>query len=225
MASYGNKALVKQLRVVVASFTDNKGNIVNEFNSYYIKRKLDGRRIDYLRNLVGLILNTNITGLETKIYLKNLNCTVKGVKVILDREYGIQSTENRIAAKIYYDKNKIIGAIGERALIDVIEFSNPDMDFYERLLIQAIDKYSCDKLLNKIDIKLPEPEGIVQCISDEDYNEFIDKIYVYTKKGKNEMSKNISSKATDYIRYLLSSDSLNEIDNKRRNEVIEMILG
>ncbi len=218
-----NNRFTRQLKDLVADFTDDKGNILEQPKGRFVRKKLDGRRISFLRRFIDLLLNTKFTSKETKYYISNKYITMEGVVEELAQE-GKKASVDSVSSRVWYDKNKIISWFGEKVIVDMTEYSNINIDEYEKKLEAAISKYGGKKINDYLAIKLPEGryEGK---ISDEQFTKLLELLKPYTKKYMKNLAKSIPAGHIGYLMYILSSNILDDEDLRRRHELCSMLEG
>jgi len=218
----GEASLSKQLKGLVEDFTDDNGNILDKPKYKNIKTWIQGDRIEFLRQLVDLLLNSKWLKEETKIYIKDRYITKEGVYEKL-KYAGKDVNLNTIRSNIHNDMKRIASAFGERFLVNVTEYMNFDITSYKQILADLRAKKSNVKILNNIALKLP-PGDSTTSISQEEFDEFMSIIKPYTKRQMEFISNEISNSVVGYIKYILTSTLLNDVD-KQRKEQLMMLLG
>lgn len=209
-----SKTITKQLKALVEDFTDSEGNILERPKGRFVRKKLDERRIMFLRRFVDLLLNTGFVSEETKLYIKNRYITQEGVAEAM-RERGKEANPNSVSAKIWYDKNKIVHLFGTRFLVEITEYDNVNMEDYEIKLDKAFAKYCNNKALKDIIIDLPTGR-YERKLEDEEFIQLLEKLKPYIKINVKKVSESITSGEVGYIEFLLSSNILDSGELKHR---------
>jgi hypothetical protein len=217
--------IIKQLKELIYEFVDESGNIREEPKSKLWKGKLGEHQLNILKKLVFLVLNTRFFSLETKYYIKNRYITLKGVTEKM-REDNIEATNNTVRGRVWYDKKRFTKLIGEKVLVDIIEYGS-NLSLYEDKINSQLTKYSLmTKFRDSIALKLPAV-GWVNSIEDEKFEEFLLCIAPYNKLHMRYVQENIPVDCVGYVEYILGSneEGLSEKDLERRNIIIEFMGG
>ncbi len=216
--------ILKQLKELISEFVDNQGVIRETPLGRSIKIELSKDRLDFLRQFIDLLINTDYLTEETKVYIKNKYITAEGVYDELKEKYK-DINLNTVKSKIYYDKvNKIVAKFSEKMLADVIEYKNSDITSYKRVLSEIRNKKCGSKLLDNIALKLPKPEASMR-ITEGEFEEFIEIILPYTRRHMQEISNMLNPQVIGYIHWILSSELLTEVDLKHRAKINEILGG
>lgn len=216
-----SKNITKQLKALVDDFTDSQGNILEHPKGRFVRKKLDERRIMFLRRFVDLLLNTGFVSEETKLYIKDRYITQEGVAEAM-RERGKEANPNSVSAKIWYDKNKIVHLFGTRFLVEITEYDNVNMEDYEIKLDKAFAKYCNNKALKDIIIDLPTGR-YERKLENEEFIQLLEKLKPYIKNNAKKVSESITSGEVGYIEFLLSSNILDSSELKHRR-ILEVFL-
>lgn len=215
--------LLKSLKELFNAFLD-KGEILEFPKPRTIKTVyLDERRLNFLRNFVDLIISTNFCCKETRLYLANYYITKAGVHKQLQQE-GSKNKLNTTIAKIFYDSKKITSEFGNTMLVEILHYSNIDIDRYELILADVLNRYSNKKLLQEnVRLNLPKVK-LSNSLEESEFDEFLQIIAPYIKSQMKFISKEISKQQVGYAQYLLSSTILDEKQQEHKN-ILCMYLG
>lgn len=214
-------SLSKGLKEVVCDLIDKEGNILERPLYKWIKLDISDERIEFLRQLVDLLLNTKWLNEETKMYLKDKFITKEGVYENL--KYSGRSVNlNTIRSNIHNDIKKVASAFGERFLVEVVGYPNSDITSYKKILAEIRMKKSNTKLLDNIALQLPKGDDTTS-VTQEEFDEFISIIKPYTRNQMRFISSELSNSVVGYIKYILSSSLLTDVDKQRR-EILMMLL-
>lgn len=223
----------KQLKEIVSDFMDTEGKILDSPKGKIIKKELSDERIEFLKQFIDLLLNTDFVGEEYKVYISDRFITLKGVYERLKYEALNKGEDesrvnfNNVKGKIWYDKNKITSIFSERVLIDIVEYDGSIEVYIEQLNSLKI-KYNQVNLLNNlvldIDTTLNTNIQIKNDISDEEFKEFINIIAPYSIKHVKYISDNLPKDTLEYVKKILSTSIINGKDLERK-EILLTLLG
>ena len=213
----------RQLKDLVADFTDDKGNILEQPKGRFVRKKLDERRLLFLRRFVDLLLNTRFTSKETKYYISDRYITMEGVAEKLAQD-GKKASVDSVSNRVWYDKNKIISWFGEKVIVDMTEYSNINIDEYEKKLEVAFSQYGGKRLNDYLAIKLPEGKYEGK-LSNEQFVRLLELLKPYTRKYMKNLAKSIPAGHIGYLMYILSSNILDDEDLRRKRELCGMLEG
>ena len=213
--------LMKQLKALVYDYVED-GVLLNEPKYRFVRRDFTSKQLKLLRNIVKLLIETDFVSMETKYYLANRFITLKGVSDYLKEKGHKNVTETIVRGKVWYDKKRIIKLLGDKFIIDIMEY-NKNIGKYIKIVENKLSESSlykkfCDNLV----IKLPETDWNYE-ITDEEFNELLQYITPYIKPHINFIESNIPKESVGYIKYILSSDSLNEVDLQRKKFILDLI--
>lgn len=215
--------LLGQLKGVVEDFMQD-GVILDTPVKKRIRVDLSEERLEIIKELLSLIMLTSYTTQETKKYLSEYYITYKGVASELELEDGKKRVVSTIQSKIAYDKSKISKDIGVNIITDVIDYSNRDISGYLSRIKRVKERTSNNSVLNYVGLKFDSDIAYVKGISDDLFEEAIDKLELYSKEYMSQISKElVESGLIGYIKYIESYNDISDIDIQRLNEIKERI--
>lgn len=217
-------SIIQQIKGIVTDFVSEDGKILEVPSRTKGYSKLwDGRRLQFMRGFLDLILNTSFTSNVTKSYILDKYISIKGLSEELNNK-GFEVNANTLQTKIFRDQKKIQSVFGDRVLLDILHYDNIPMEKYEKALSEAFEKYSDLKLLNNLALKLPQA-NINSSVTEEEFADFVQAIQPFNKWHMQCVEDGLSKQSVGYIKYLLSSSLLNKVDIERKNIVLQLLGG
>lgn len=216
--------LLSQLKALINDFLDSDSiTILSKPKSTYIKKELGLERINVIKDLIDLLLNTDFVSNETQLYIKNKYITYEGISEILLQE-GKKIKPSAVSANVWYNKNKIVDTFGEGIVLDLVEYVDTDITSYKELIVDTKIKYSRNNVLDNVALKLPEASPTYS-INETEYRDFITAILPYTKYHMEAVSEAIPKEAIGYAKWILSSSTLQGEHLQRKEELLELLGG
>jgi len=191
------------------------------------KRELRKESIAFLQNYISFVMAPGVVSKTTQIYLKSSSGSVAAAirSYNQDAGEGNQINFKTASAAVDYDRKKLLELFNSNddMLYNVIYVRNFDITGYRRLLQLAKLKYGIGQSLNeKIILKLNQ-NHYCPTLSDEDFDDLIQKLVTYSKRIISEVEETMSADAVGYFNHLQFSDNLSEIDMERLQQ-IKMLL-
>lgn len=188
-----------------------------------ITTKLDDKRIETIKKLVELVMNTDFFNEETKLFIGDYRIDYSGVADALSIKYNKEVNKRTVASKINYMKTKFERTFGDRMLLDLVIYTREDITEYSQKISEELYKFISIDILDNIDLNFEETNEIVTEVSEDDFSDFIDTIAPYTKKCKHIVEKSINKEVLAYIKHLSTNTSLSELDKERLKELKDLI--
>jgi hypothetical protein len=215
---------MKQLKSIVYEFTDNEGGLLKKSKELSLKRHFNKDQTRVILKLLNLLLYTEFLSIETRYYLRNRYITMRGVVEVMN-EKGIETTDNMVRGRVWYDKKRIEDRIGARVLLEVVEYGE-NINEYEGKLNRLLEEYSTySRLKESLAIELPDVEWRDE-VDEDNFKDCIQYLAPYSKTHMKFVQENIPSECVGYIKYLLGhhEDVLEPIDLERRRVVEAFIV-
>lgn len=213
-------SIIQKLKGIVADFVTEDGKILEvPLRGKGYSKLADERRLQFIRGMLDLILNTNFLSSMTKAYIRNRYISIKGLARELENK-GFDVNENTLQTKIFRDQHKIESVFGDRVLLDLLHYDNIPIEKYERELSETFAKYADMSSFENIALQIPDT-GIKTSITDEEFQDFIKILLPYHKAHMQSLSENLTDSIA-YIRFILSSTLLNETDIERKALFLEL---
>ncbi len=184
------------------------------------KKKLERRRIEFIRQFIDVLLHTDIIHEDTKVYLTTGYISLAEYA----RQYKSDEREDTVTQRITRDINKIKRLFGDRVIVDIVHYPNTDIGVYEQKLEDVLHRSTNRHLLDdRIVLKLPK-DGEGKNVTPEGFKGFIGTISVFSYSNMKEIEKWVDKNAAAYARGLLGKTLLTENEKKDKIE-LERILG
>lgn len=237
--------ILNSLREVIYSIYDENGNERVKFKGVLSDTDISEGRLDLLKNICRLVLDTDIVCEYTKIYLKNrmfkmshvheiVNENIKASNDILRKnnkdeeyfEYVPEMSLVQVQNKIQYDQGKLEKLLGSDIFVDIIRHSRNNIEHYQIVVDNLIKKYkhiedNRDKLTLNIN------NNVISKRYDGDFiKDYGNIIYTYLDSTRKliENQLNSNDNFVGYFNYLLSSIYDDNEKVKRDRDLLNRIL-
>lgn len=237
--------IMGMLKQVIYSMYDNNGNLRVKFIGSLADIELSEGRIDLLKNITDLVLNTNIISEETKIYLKDRNIKVSQVNEIINerrkekkeaiekklgnsinydeyKEVSVNSTQS----KITYDRQRLEKMLGSDILTNIIYQRAYNIEEYQIKVGKLLEKYkNIASLREELVLNLKE-----DCYNKEYNGDFkqdsIKLLKPYIKSEIEQVEKEINNNLdfVGYFNYLLSGVTCSTEKDKENRAFLRALL-
>lgn len=237
--------IMGMLKQVIYSMYDNNGNLRVKFVGSLADIELSEGRIDLLKNITDLVLNTNIISEETKIYLKDRNIKVSQVNEIINerrkekkeaiekklgnsinydeyKEVSVNSTQS----KITYDRQRLEKMLGSDILTNIIYQRAYNIEEYQIKVGKLLEKYkNIASLREELVLNLKE-----DCYNKEYNGDFkqdsIKLLKPYIKSEIEQVEKEINNNLdfVGYFNYLLSGVTCSTEEDKENRAFLRALL-
>ncbi|HAN10556.1 MAG TPA: hypothetical protein DCP90_08115 [Clostridiales bacterium] len=189
------------------------------------KQNISSRRLRLLRLFLDVVLNGKFTREAFKLYVSDRWITIRGVCEKLQKQ-GKGWGKSAIQTIIWRDKERLEQVFGEKILVDILEYTDTNLDNYEKRLVEAMVKYSNNSglLCGSIVLKFPEPEMATE-LTDEDFTDFLQTIKPYLKLHMKYITENLDEKAVGYCKYIIASNVLSGVDLERKKYLMMLLEG
>lgn len=237
--------IMGMLKQVIYSMYDNNGNLRVKFVGSLADIELSEGRVDLLKNITDLVLNTNIISEETKIYLKDRNIKVSQVNEIINerrkekkeaiekklgnsinydeyKEVSVNSTQS----KITYDRQRLEKMLGSDILTNIIYQRAYNIEEYQIKVGKLLEKYkNITSLREELVLNLKE-----DCYNKEYNGDFkqdsIKLLKPYIKSEIKQVEKEINNNLdfVGYFNYLLSGVTCSTEKDKENRAFLRALL-
>ena len=225
------KGSFKELKVVIKDIVDGNGNIRTFPVGALAKRDLDDNRLDIIKSLVRLCLDTDFFCYETKMYLENYDLSMSKIYrhlvedgvYLADDDNEFKKGERKVINKIANDQRKLDIAIGENVVTDLYNKSVP-VGHYMIAIKNQYGKLGGSSLRDNLHLNL-DKKVIVSELDDDDFEALMRTIYPYTNMAINEAIESLGSDKVGYFNYLMTCPDglLSELDFNRKNELVNIL--
>ncbi|ATW25637.1 hypothetical protein [Candidatus Formimonas warabiya] len=221
-----NKTMV-MTKEIYNDLVDYTGQLYEKPIGRIGKRELRKESVAFLQNYISFVMAPGVVSKTTQIYLKSSSGSVAAAirSYNQDAGEGNQINLKTASAAVDYDRKKLLKLFNSNddMLYNVIYVRNFDITGYRRLLQLAKLKYGIGQSLNeKIILKLNQ-NHYCPTLSDEDFDDLIQKLVTYSKRIISEVEETMNTDAAGYFNHLQFSDNLSEIDMERLQQ-IKMLL-
>lgn len=237
--------IMGMLKQVIYSMYDSNGNLRVKFVGSLADIELSEGRVDLLKNITDLVLNTNIISEETKIYLKDRNIKVSQVNEIINerrkekkeaiekklgnsinydeyKEVSVNSTQS----KITYDRQRLEKMLGSDILTNIIHQRAYNIEEYQIKVGKLLEKYkNITSLREELVLNLKE-----DCYNKEYNGDFkqdsIKLLKPYIKSEIKQVEKEINNNLdfVGYFNYLLSGVTCSTEKDKENRAFLRALL-
>lgn len=237
--------IMGMLKQVIYSMYDSNGNLRVKFVGSLADIELSEGRVDLLKNITDLVLNTNIISEETKIYLKDRNIKVSQVNEIINerrkekkeaiekklgnsinydeyKEVSVNSTQS----KITYDRQRLEKMLGSDILTNIIYQRAYNIEEYQIKVGKLLEKYkNITSLREELVLNLKE-----DCYNKEYNGDFkqdsIKLLKPYIKSEIKQVEKEINNNLdfVGYFNYLLSGVTCSTEKDKENRAFLRALL-
>lgn len=217
--------ILKELKETIYNVMDENGNFrvlpIGELD----KRKLSEPRLQLLRNIVDLVLNTNIVCDETKMYIRDRNIKYNQVTEKLNEQPVNKKNPisyNSTVSKIQYDKKKLEAYLGYTIMSDII-VTNKSIEGYVVKVSELMGKFNDESKLRD-NLLLNIEKGTIVTEFDDSNGTFGEVFnstiigYIKDRVDKVEKELNANKEFVGYFNYLLSGMHTTDENVKRDRE-------
>ena len=220
-----NGGLYSSLKEIIYAMYDSSMNLRVHFVGVLAKKEIDQRRIDLLKDIIDLVLNTDLTSEYTKIYLRDKNMTTSGVadkvnetiiqtgEFIEKKSDGIiykckqnSVTPQIINSRLMYEQRKLDAEFGKNVIARIAFMKTSDISEYEIRVKRLLEKYKTGaNIRDNLDLKI-ESDKYCETYSGDFIKEYGELLYTYLKLTKSSVEKMLNSNKefVGYFNYLLS---------------------
>lgn len=210
------------LKSIVDDFYDN--GILEEPLKRRIINDLDDKRVEALKKLVELVMETPFFNEEVKLFIGDYKINYNGVVDELTLKYNKEFNIRTVSSKINYMKSKFEKTFGNRMLLNLTLYTRENIDEYIVKINNELDNFRRESVLDGIDLNFPDTsDKIIKEVEEEEFSDFIDVIAPYTKKCKRIVEESIDKDVLAYIRNICTSTNLSDIDKERLEQLKELI--
>lgn len=225
-----NSNTFKMLKEVIYCIYDANGN--ERVNCIGIVRENDVSEVrkELLKNIIKICLESDWFSMETKLYLKNRDMTLKRVNeyinemIISEREeyvnkYGLKlGKDNKInynntVSKIMYDQKRLNAKFGGDFMANIVNQKTVDISNYELVVGKLlVDLFSKESIRDRLAIKIKDNIVIKEYDGDfiEKYGDILSFYLKSTLKAVEDKLNN-DKFFCGYFNYLLSGISTNDL--------------
>ena len=237
-----NSNTFKMLKEVIYSLYDNNGNERPTYIGIVKENNVSEVRIELLKNIIKVCLESNWFSEETKVYLKNRDLTLKRVNEVINEQlenerskyigkYGLSLDNNgkvkynNTVSKIMYDQKKLNSKFGGDFMTNIVVQKTVDISNYEIIVNKMLsESFSVGSLRDNLclnirdDIMFKEYDG-----------DFIDKygdiLRFYLKSTIKSMEEMLNKDKVfvGYFNYLLSGVSTDDkkvLEDRKRLDIL-----
>lgn len=229
-----NSNTFKMLKSVIYSLYDNNGNERPSYIGIIKDNDVNEVRIDLLKNIIKVCLESDWFSEETKLYLRNRDLTLKRVNEVINEQleenrnqymakYGLSLNDNgkvkynNTVSKIMYDQKKLNSKFGGDFMTNIVVQKTVDISHYEMIVNKMlIDSLGVDSSRDNLTLNIREGLMIKEYDGDfiDKYGDILRFYLKSTIKSIEEML-NKDKLFVGYFNYLLSGISTSD------NKVIE----
>lgn len=215
--------LFKHLKSAIHDFYDfDKKEVMKTGNK---GRTLSDDRRALLNDLIDLVLYTNATNLETKVYLTNYYLNSGEVYRYLEDKTGKSHNKKTVINKIEYCKKKLAEEIGRDAVAKIVDYTTNDISEYIDSVAKLRLRYGCFDCFDSYIIDLSEIKPSTTKVEEERIVEVLMKLEDFKKENVERLKKSLDKEALSYIKYISSSCGLTGKDKEIKNMIKEIIEG
>lgn len=221
-----SNSVFKGLREIIFAMYDNNGNERITYFEPLSKISLSPARLELLRNICDLVLNTDVVSNYSKLYLKERNIRLKDVVEVINRankekmelvkvktgknieyEVGGEVSYNTVVSKIEYDRKKFEAAVGgSNIIVDILYYPNKSIEHYQVCVSKLMEEYKGDGGARK-KLNLNIERGTYAKEYDGDFmKDYGDILYTYLEATRLRVERelNRNQNFVGYFNYLLS---------------------
>ena len=188
--------------------------------------KITDRQYELLLGIMHLVMNTKITGKNTKNYIRSNEVSVRRFV----ENYNLVVTEDEqlkaasVSQNVDYDRKKLLNSFPDDIISQLRYFGWEErIDDYEKMLNMAYVKYGGNrKMLNNLALNIPKT-AVNDNLTEEGFIELISIIGPYTKNQMKYVSENLPTEYAGHLNYLVSAHKL-EGENLRRFKILKSLL-
>lgn len=212
----------KQLRLLIKEFK-REDELVKEPKNYIIDSFSNEKKV-FLWDMCNLLMCSNYTCIETKIYLWNSGYRYSDIVEKLYQR-GKEKKENAVRQAIYRDRHKFENDFGINFYKKLIMDNSDDIQEYVDKYIEIISELKDERsLLEDIDLNFSKKKThIVKELDDSKFSELLEKLRPYTKIEKEKVLGDISAESLGYLIYILNYHNLEDIDYQRLRQFRRLI--
>lgn len=235
------------LKEVIYDMYDDNGMLRVSLRGELGNRVLSEAKLELLKNICDLVLNTNIISEPTKMYIRDRNIKVAQINEILndrarekselierikdDKKYfevGGKISINTTQSKITYDRKRLEGLLGSDILTNIIYKEKFSIENYQIVVGELLLKYKNIKPVREELLLNIDKDGYMKEYNGDFMNDFHSILGKYVssevKRVENELNSNRAF--VGYFNYLLSGASCaTEKSKKDREKLIELLSG
>jgi len=219
--------MVKDLKKLYESITDDNGNFLPKMRGVYKNTKPSEREFEFLKGLIHLVLTTRIISENTKNYIKSYEDSipsfVRSYNLTVDE--GKQLNVDSVYQSRNYDKNKLRKFFPDNTITLILSPKDTDIADYERMLNNARAKYAGNKkMLNNLALNISKT-AVNDNLTEEKFKDLLITISPYTKHQIKYVSENLPIEYAGYLNYLVSAHKLDGEDLKRFKHLRALLEG
>lgn len=197
-------SVLTQLRELNYSLRDNNNNERIEPIGVLRGKKLNENRVQLLREIISIVLDTDIVGDETKMYIRNNGITLKNLTMMLN-DSGIEISESALTGRVMYSGRKLEKEIGSDTISTIMYSLSKDITVYEDKVAKVMCKYTGGSDLKKNIMFNIDSDSVVSQYDGNFFGDFGNVLREFNVIHYNEAKRIEKSKeACGYINYLLS---------------------
>lgn len=243
-----NSNLFMGLKEIIYSMYDSNGNERIVYYEPLSKLDLSEARLELLRNICDLVLNTNILSEYSKIYIKNRNIKLKNVVEEVNRinrdkmklvkvktghdetyEVGGEVTYNHVVSKIQYDQKRLVVDLGgSDIIVNILFYPSKSIEDYQLRVSRLLEKYRVGgNLRDKLTVKIGD-SAYSKTYNGNFMDKYKDILYTYLESTRLEVEKqlNENKEFVGYFNHLISG--INSEDSQvlqDRRELLDLLNG
>ena len=196
--------ILRHTKVAYQAFKEDHGVYKLDTTSQIGRMKLPDRHMNFLRDYIEFVMNSNTISEVSKIYIRSIETNpmdaIRTWNNFQNEEYA-KIPDKKASNHIYYDTKRLLELFPDDMIINVIN-KKADLDTYETLLKVAISKKAGKSLLNKMStLRIPVTVNSERP-TDEEIDYFFMLFSPYVNRVVKQVEDELPRDVIGYINYL-----------------------